>query len=684
MSKQRGQMSFTDEIIVDGFAGGGGWSTGIEQATGTPVDIAINHDPDAILMHMTNHPFTEHFCESIYEVDPIKVTRGRPVGWAHFSPDCKHFSKAKGGKPVEKKIRGLAWVVLKWAGMVRPRIISLENVEEFQTWGPVRRGRPVKSRQGETFNKFVSQLEELGYAVEWRELVAADYGAPTTRKRFFMLARCDGRQIEWPKPTHAPADSCEVIEGLKKPWRAAAEIIDWSLPCPSIFANKEQIKKAYGIKAVRPLANNTMKRVARGLDKFVIHNAAPFIVQVNHSGDFRGQDLEKPLQTITGKHGYGVAEPTVLPLTMHNNTNAQARTAAEPTTTITTGGHQMLITPTLTSIGQTGFAADRARRLLDPIPTTVSKAETCVVAPSLVQYHTEKHGEYVRGQATDTPINTLDASNRYGIAAASLIKYYGAGVGQDVQAPAHTVTSKDREALALACLQAYRSASIGTPAADPAPTTTAKEHEAITMAYMQKYYAGGNTEAGIEPSKPLPTITAIDHNAVAAAHIVKFKGTNLGHEPQQPLQTITASATSAGNGGGTFGVCRAYLIKASAGVDLHYWPQVRALLNEYCGYTIALDELLVLEIDNVQYFIADIGLRMLVPRELYLANGFPADYIIARDYTGAVYGKSKQVARCGNAVPPPFAVALVRANWPERCKGVHIETMHQLIDHIAI
>ena len=650
--RPRGQINFTDEIIVDGFAGGGGWSTGIEQATGSPVDIAINHDPDAILMHMTNHPFTEHFCESIYEVDPQQVTRGRPVGWAHFSPDCKHFSKAKGGKPVEKKIRGLAWVVLKWAGMVRPRIISLENVEEFQTWGPVRRGRPVKSRQGETFNKFVSQLKALGYAVEWRELVAADYGAPTTRKRFFLLARCDGRPIVWPEPTHAPAGSQEVLAGIKKPWRSAAEIINWELPCPSIFASKEQIKNEYGIKAVRPLASNTMKRVARGLDKFVIHNAAPFIVQVNHGGNFRGQTIEKPLQTITGKHGYGVAEPTVLPLTMHNNTNAQARPASEPTTTITTGGHQMLIAPTLTSIGQTGFAADRARRACDPVPTTVSKAETCLVASSLVQYHTEKRKDDVRGQPADMPLNTLDASNRYGIAAASLVKYYGAGTGQDVRAPAHTVTSKDREA--------------------------------VTAAYLQKYYAGGNTEAGAEPCKPLPTVTAIDHNAIAAAHVVKFKGTNMGQEPQQPLQTITASTTRTGNGGGTFGVCRTFLIKVTPGANLHYWPRVRELLNSFCGYTIAEDELLVLDIAGALYFIADIGLRMLVPRELYMANGFPQDYIIDKDYTGAVYGKSKQVARCGNAVPPPFAVALVRANWPERCSGVQIETMRQLIDHIAI
>ena len=231
-----------EEIIVDSFAGGGGASTGIELATGRPVTIAINHDPDAILMHKTNHPFTEHYQASVWDVDPREVCHGRPVGLLWASPDCKHFSKAKGGKPVDKNIRGLAWIVLRWAGTVAPRVIMLENVEEFQTWGPVRKGRPVKSKVGQTFHKWVSQLEALGYAVEWRELVAADYGAPTTRKRFFLIARRDGEPIVWPEPTHAPANSQEVKEGKKKPWRSAAEIIDWSLPCPSIFDTREAMQ----------------------------------------------------------------------------------------------------------------------------------------------------------------------------------------------------------------------------------------------------------------------------------------------------------------------------------------------------------------------------------------------------------------------------------------------------------
>ena len=386
------QINILEEIIVDNFAGGGGASTGIELATGRVVDIAVNHDPDAILMHRTNHPHTTHYQASVWDVDPVEVCGGRPVGLAWFSPDCKHFSKAKGGKPVDKNIRGLAWIVLRWAGTVRPRVIILENVEEFQTWGPVRKGKPVKKLSGQTFRKWLAQLEALGYVVEWRELVAADYGAPTTRKRFFLVARCDGRPIVWPEPTHAPADSPEAERGEKQPWRSAAEIIDWTLPCPSIFDTREQVREKYGLNAQRPLRPNTMRRVARGVDKFVIKSANPFLVIVNHAGEFRGQGMGEPLQTITAKHGYGVASPVMAPLTMHNNENATGTAITSPINTITgtgAGGHQMLITPTLAAIGQTG-GGDRCRSVEEPTHTQVSKAEECVVCPAMIQYHTEQ------------------------------------------------------------------------------------------------------------------------------------------------------------------------------------------------------------------------------------------------------------------------------------------------------
>ncbi len=564
----RGQTNFLDEIIVDNFAGGGGASTGIELATGRVVDIAINHDPDAILMHRTNHPHTMHYRASVWDVDPVEVCRGRPVGLAWFSPDCKHFSKAKGGKPVDKNIRGLAWIVLRWAGLVRPRVIILENVEEFQTWGPVRRGRPVKSKTGQTFRQWLGQLEALGYTVEWRELVAADYGAPTTRKRFFLIARSDGRPIVWPEPTHASADSPEAREGTKKPWRSAAEIIDWNLPTPSIFATKEEIRERYGVAAVRPLARNTMRRVARGVDKFVIRSASPFLVIVNHAGEFRGQGLAEPLQTITAKHGYGVA------------------------------------------------------------------------SPAMIQYHTEQT-ERVRGQGVTDPIMTIDASNRYGLAATTLTKYYSGDHNQDAAAPLHTITTRDREG--------------------------------ITVANLSKFYGG---VVGAAASDPLPTVTAVDHNALQTAHMVKMKGTNLGGQAQDPLQTITA-------GGGHHGVVTTRIVKAGLGVDLQNWPKIRATLNEFCDYHLEDTEVILFSIGGVWYFMADIGLRMLTPRELYRANGFPDDYKIDRDYTGREYGKTKQVARCGNAVPPPFAAALVRANLPEWC-GEEITTMEQLEKAVAV
>nr|WP_325304698.1 DNA cytosine methyltransferase [uncultured Dysosmobacter sp.] len=608
----KAQISMWEEKIVDSFAGGGGASTGIELATGRVVDIAINHDPDAILMHKTNHPHTVHYQASVWDVDPLEVTGGSPVGLLWASPDCKHFSKAKGGKPVDKRIRGLAWIVLRWAGTVRPRVIILENVEEFQTWGPVRRGHPIKSKTGQTFRRFIDQLEGLDYTVEWRELVAADYGAPTTRKRFFLIARCDGRPIVWPEPTHAPAASPEVLAGKKLPWRSAAEIIDWSLPCPSIFDTREQIREKYGLSAQRPLRPNTMRRVIRGVDKFAIKAPDPFLVVVNHAGDFRGQNAEDPLQTITAKNGYGVASPVMAPLTMHNNENATGTKITEPVNTITSsgaGGHQMVITP------------------------------------AMIQYHTEQT-ERVRGQGVTAPIMTIDASNRYGLAAASLVKYYGSdNQGQSAGVPLHTVTTKDREG--------------------------------VLAANLAKFYGGAYTGDGSKLSDPLHTVTAVDHNALTATHLIKMKGTNLGGPMSEPVQTITA-------GGGHHGVVTTQITRAEPGADLRHWPEIRELLNTYCGYDLGPEDVILFQIGGAWYFMADIGLRMLTPRELYRANGFPDDYKIERDYTGRTYGKSKQVARCGNAVPPPFATALVRANLPEWCAGVEINTMEELEKAVAV
>ena len=334
----RTQETLDGEIIVDSFAGGGGASTGIELALGRIVNVAINHDPAAIRMHEANHPYTEHYQASVWDVDPETVCRGRPVALAWFSPDCKHFSKAKGAALVDRRIRGLAWIALRWAAKVRPRVIILENVEEFQTWGPVRKGKPVKKLAGTTFQKFVGQLRALGYSVEWRELMAADYGAPTTRRRLVLIARCDGRAIVWPERTHAPRDSAEVRSGKLLPWRSAAEIIEWSLPCPSIFSTKDEIHERYGIYAVRPLADNTMRRIIRGVDKFTIKSGAPFIVDCNHSGGGHVTDSQEPCKTITAKHTGGICRPILAPLTMTNTSNSVGAPVSEPMNTVRTGG----------------------------------------------------------------------------------------------------------------------------------------------------------------------------------------------------------------------------------------------------------------------------------------------------------------------------------------------------------
>lgn len=597
-----------DEIIVDNFAGGGGASTGIELATGREVTIAINHDPAAILMHKTNHPHTLHLQESVWNIDPVEICAGRPVGLAWFSPDCKHFSKAKGAALVDKNIRGLAWVVLKWAGTVRPRVIILENVEEFKTWGPVRKGKPIKTKAGQTFDKWFNQLKNLGYEIDYRELVAADYGAPTTRKRFVLIARCDGKPIVWPERTHAPRDSEEVKSGKCKPWVSAAEIIDWSLPCPSIFESASTIKEKYGLRAMRPLKDNTMRRIARGIDKFVIKSKKPFIVQVNHSGADRISDIDQPLGTVTAKHGYGVANPVLAPLHIHNHLNAAGTDMRDPVNTITAnfGGQQMLITPHLSKY----FGGVVGEKVDNPLPTITSIDHNAVVAPTLIQYHAEQSDKEVRANGVEGPLLTVDGSNRYGIAAAHLTQYFKGDHYHSPEEPLHTVTTEIREGVTL-------------------------------------------------------------------AHITEFKGKDIGQDANNPLRTITAST-------GEFGTVYTRLEKINGFNDLKFWPQIRSMLNTYCGYNIADDEILIITINGIDYFISDIGLRMLTPVELYKAQGFPVDYIIDHDYTGKPYPKNQQVARCGNAVCPPLAKALVAANLPEYCCIVNLSTMAALFDHMAV
>lgn len=517
-------------LVVDLFAGGGGASQGIRQALGRDPDIAINHDIEAVAMHRANHPGSRHYCQDVFAVRPEEVTGGQSVDLLWASPDCKHFSKAKGGKPRSRKIRDLAWVVVKWAKAVKPARICLENVEEFRTWGPLGPdNKPDKARAGQTFDRWVGALRRLGYRVEWRELVACDYGAPTSRKRLFLVARCDGRAIVWPEPTHGPEGS-----GLL-PWRTAAECIDWSLPCPSIFERK------------KPLADNTLRRIAKGLQRFVIEAAEPFIVTYYgpKGDDFRGQGLDEPLATQTTENRHALVTPY-----------------------LTSAAHSK-------STGRSNYSWP----LNDKLRTITASPDFLLVAPHLMANTT--------GHAPASP-----------------------------RAPLSTVTTGN--------------------------------HHYLVSAFLAKHYKG---VVGREADRPLSTITTRDHHSLVTSHLVKLKGSNLGQPLLEPLQTITA-------GGLHFGEVRAFLTK-------YYGQGVGQDLNDPAATVTAKDRmgLVTVRVEGEPYVIADIGLRMLQPHELFLAQGFPPDYIIDRSQTTKRLSKTAQVRLCGNSVPPPWAEALVRANY---------------------
>lgn len=582
-NKRRGyQDSLLNELIVDNFAGGGGASIGIELAVGRPVDIAVNHDEDAIAMHKVNHPYTTHYQEDVFAIDPVLVARGRPVGIAWFSPDCKHFSKAKGGKPVEKKIRGLSWVILKWAmSDVSPRVIFMENVEEIQTWGPLVEidGKlyPDPKRVGETFNGFISMLTDglskdhhafqeaceflkieanseqgdrlskgLGYKVDFKILKACDYGAPTIRKRFYLVARRDGLPIVFPTPTHG------VGKGLK-PYRTAAECIDWSIPCPSIFGRKKD------------LAVNTQKRIARGLDKFVIKNHRPFIMQMNFKNV--PQDIDNPLSTQTAVNKHYVAVPQVQPYIMSNNTNNACHGTNEPLPTVTTGNRNFLCSPYIS--------------------------------------------KYFSGE-----------------------KQAGAGI------------------------------------TEPLPTVTGIDHNAAVAANIIHYYGGADHAS--KADSPLPTVTTLPRHYLTECNLCVLRKNMDCKAVYEPLPTLTTSA-------GHFAQVVTYIQKLDSTQNLKNWDKVRELLNNYAGYSIAEDEILILEINGIQHFIADVGMRMLKPKELKLAQGFPEDYVIdIEPYIGKKYNEAKQIARLGNAVCPPVATALIHANCADMCYKKPLNTVAEL------
>ncbi len=685
------------ELIVDNFAGGGGASTGIEMAIGRSVDIAINHDENAVAMHRTNHPDTLHYCESVFDVSPAAATSGKPVGLAWFSPDCRHFSKAKGAKPVEKAIRGLAWIVIRWALDVGPRVMMLENVEEFKTWGPLLAAemRPDPARVGETFRAFVGMLTTgipadhpalvecceflelsleseqaqrlisgLGYDLDCRELRASDLGTPTIRKRFFMVMRRDDQPIVWPEATHGDPKSPAVQAGKLAPFRTAAECIDWTISARSIFDRK------------KPLAENTLKRIARGIQRFVIDSADPFIVKCNHTTTrgkydcFRGQALADPLQTTAKTHGYAIAVPHLTKF----RTGATGQPVTDPVPTVTAGtskrpggnGHALGVVeaelaPFLAGNGGSEYQA-KPRPLDKPAHTILKESRACIVAPVIAR----QFGASI-GHRADEPSATITAGGggKSQLVVPTLIQMgYGERPGQAPRVPGldkplgTVVAGGGKHAVVGAFLAKhyggnYQGAGVGL--GEPAHSVTTIDHHALVTAQVVGVGGRAGQSRPRDVSEPLQTMTTKADAAIVSSHLVKLRGTcRDGQRADEPMPTITAGGQHVGE------------VKTTLAVedyDEERAQQVLAFLREYCGE----DSTGLVDIDGVTFRIVDIGMRMLQPHELYRAQGFPEWYIIDRDYRGVKYSKDKQVARCGNAVPPPFAEALVRANLPEMC-----------------
>ncbi|KGX12298.1 C-5 cytosine-specific DNA methylase family protein [Burkholderia pseudomallei] len=536
------------ELIVDNFAGGGGASTGLERAFGRPVDIAINHDAEAIAMHLANHPHTTHYCESVFDVDPAAITGNQPVGLVWLSPDCKHFSKAKGGKPVSKKIRGLAWIALRWAAIVKPRVIMLVHlIEEFVTWGPLGAdGRPCPKNRGRTFRSFVNALARHGYRVEHRELRACDYGAPTIRKRLFLVARRDGLPIVWPTPTHGDPKSAAVRAGALRPRRTAADCIDWSIPCPSIFERD------------RPLKDATLRRIARGIMKFVVNSDDPFIVKFSQNST--GQTLDEPMHTImAGAPRFGVVVPHVTKF----HANSVGSAADAPLHTVTAGG-------------------DCAR------PAGAAK---------------------------------------HAVVTAFLAKHYGGVTGTCIDVPTGTVTTSD--------------------------------HHAVVTAQFVGCGGRAGQSRPRDAGEPCATITSKADTAVAVSHLVKLRGTCRDGAPaDEPLHTISA-------GGTHHAEVRAFLIKYYG--EGGQWQDAREPMH-----TIPTrDRIGLVTIHGEDYAIVDIGMRMLTPRELARAQGFPDSYVLDPVVNGKPLSKSAQVRMIGNSVCPDVATALIRANFAHEQQLAH-------------
>ena len=660
------QLDLGHELIIDNFAGGGGTSTGLEEAFGRPVDIAINHDPEALAMHAINHPHTKHLCESVWDIDPIEVTGNQPVALVWLSPDCKHFSKAKGGKPVEKKIRGLAWVTLRWAAKCKPRVIMLENVEEFKTWGPLIQDehghwKPDPAKRGKTFESFVRQLEAHGYKVDHRELRASDYNTPTIRKRFFLVARRDGLPIKWPVPTNGAPDSPGVRAGKLQPYRTAAECIDWSLPCPSIFDRK------------RPLADATLRRIAKGIMRYVVDAADPFIV--GQGGPiYAGKPVtaNQPFGTLTTENHRAVVVPSIVPVTRQGSDRSES--VHEPFRTITGAqrGEKALAVATMVQTGY-GERVGQAPRALDiekPLGTVVGSTKAALVTAFLNEH---ANASNQRVMPADAPLRTVCAQvkgGHFGLVSAALVGVGGrAGDSRPRGAdePTATITAKGDTAVATAFLAKHYTGVVGSELEQPIGTVTSTDHHSLVVAHVQRDMG---QSVGHAANAPLGTVTAGGggKSALVASSLVKLRGTSTAAAADEPLATISA-------GGQHHGEVRAFLL-AYYGTDQDQTP------GSPLATVTSRDRFGLVTIQGQDYEIVDIGLRMLAPHELYRAQGFPADYVIDEIpdpellFVGGeqVDGdplalpripltKSAQVRMCGNSVCPPLSEALIRANF---------------------
>ena len=677
-------------MIVDCFAGGGGASTGIEMALGRSPDVAVNHSGAALAIHSANHPWTRHYKTDVREIDPLVVTRNKPVGLAWFSPDCTFFSKSRGGKPIRvhgKKVRGLAWVVVNWARKARPRVIILENVEEFQGWGPVIHkvgtdGFPVfdetgnpwyvpcPKRRGQTFRKWVRRLEALGGRVEWRELRGCDYGAPTIRKRLFVIIRFDNEPIVWPEPTHGKPDSPEVIAGKRLPWRTAADdVIDWTLPCPSIFLTRKEGRRA-GVN--RPLKENTMRRIAKGLERYVLRCKRPFIVSCNHKGDwFRGQGVDEPYPTATcSREGLGIVEPTMTPFCVPNygeryGQEPRCRTVEQPLATVTcsdTGSR--LVMPVLDS--QYGNSAGVSVQSPCPTVTAGGGGKTAIVAPIIDTYHGARpDGTLYRSMELHEPLRTQDTSNRHALVEAFIAQHNLGNVGHHPSKPLSTLTTSgsQQQVVQAAFMAQHNTGSIGHGAAEPLSTLVHRGTQQQLVAASLITNTTGHGPASAE--SPVPTITTGLQQGIAAAFLSHQYGSNTAGgngDPTEPAKTVTA-------GGKHHAAVKAFLRKYYGNSN------PRPDCADVARTASAKEDLGVVTVNGVEYVIVDIGMRMLTARELFRAQGFPNSYQIdvwcddrrndkGKPLKPGMLTKEEQVKAAGNSVCPQVAEALVSANCP--------------------